>query len=165
PATTSVRSGSCRGALARVEARLIAAGVSRVMGFAALYPSYKNPAARRMGRAKRNPSPRKPSPPLPHHQPAVIDTTPIRRPPPLGHVSMQRRIRPIHGPRDVSMLHRVEVDVIDVPLQIVLVADQMLPISPLPEAAFALGDAACAAMLASWNVARKPALELAQAQG
>src|SRR3546814_10846616 len=74
---------------------------------------------------------------------------------------MQRRIRPIHGPGDVSMFHRIEVDVIDVALQVVCVADQMLPIPPLPDPAFAFGDAACAAMLASGSVARKPALDLA----
>src|SRR3546814_11096832 len=34
-------------------------GVCGVMGFASLYPSYKHPAARRMGRAQRNPSPAK----------------------------------------------------------------------------------------------------------
>src|SRR3546814_18103326 len=78
---------------------------------------------------------------------------------------MQRRIRPIHGPRDVSMFHRIEVAVIDVALQVVFVADQMLPIPPLPDTAFAFADEACAAMLASGNVARKPALDLAPAHG
>src|SRR3546814_8336817 len=72
---------------------------------------------------------------------------------------MQRRIRPIHGPRDVSMFHRIEVDVIDAALQVVFVADQMLPIPPLPDPAFAFGDAACAAMPASGNMARTPAPE------
>src|SRR3546814_9552469 len=55
--------------------------------------------------------------------------------------------------------------VIDVALQVVFVADQMLPIPPLPDPAFAFGDAACAAMLASGNVARKPAFDLAPAHG
>src|SRR3546814_13847694 len=80
-----------------------------------------------MGRAQRNPSPANPSPPLTHLDGGLCNPTPILRQPSLGHIPMQCRIRPIHGPRDVSMFHRIEVDVIDVALQVVFVADQMLP--------------------------------------
>src|SRR3546814_21074869 len=100
-----------------------------------------------MGRAQRNPSPANPSPPLTHLDGGLCNPTPILRQPSLGHIPMQRRIRPIHGPPDVSMFHRIEVDVIDVALPVVLVADQMLPTQPLPDPAFAFGAAACAAML------------------
>jgi len=51
-------------------------------------------------------------------------------------------MRPIRGAGGVPVLHRVEVDVIDVPVQVVFVADQVFPVTPLPDAAFAPGDAA-----------------------
>ena len=40
------------------------------------------------------------------------------------------------------MLGRVDMDVIDMPREIVLVANRMLPVAPLPDAAFAFGGAA-----------------------
>src|SRR3546814_17654229 len=78
---------------------------------------------------------------------------------------MQRRIRPIHGPRDVSMFHRSDVDVIDVALQVVFVAYQMLPIPPLPDPAFAFGGASCAAMLSRGSVVQRPPLYMAPEHG
>lgn len=43
------------------------------------------------------------------------------------------RMQPIHRPHDPSMLHRIEMDVIDVPQQIEIVADRMFPVAPLPD--------------------------------
>ena len=40
------------------------------------------------------------------------------------------------------MLHGIEVNVVEVPRKIVLVAQRMLPISPLPNPALAVGGAA-----------------------
>src|SRR3546814_15923778 len=74
-----------------------------------------------MGRAQRNPSPANPSPPLTHLDGGLCNSTPILRQPSLGHIPMQRRIRPIYGPRHVSMFHRTEVDVIDVAMLVVFV--------------------------------------------
>src|SRR3546814_9340700 len=105
-----------------------------------------------MGRAQRNPSPANPSPPLTHLDGGLCNPTPILRQPSLGHIPMQRRIRPIHGPRDLSMSNRIEVDVIDVAMHVDFVADQMLPIPPLPDPAFAFGVADSAALPANWNV-------------
>jgi hypothetical protein len=42
----------------------------------------------------------------------------------------------------VAMLHGIEVNVIEVPHEVVLVAQRMLPISPLPNPALAFGGAA-----------------------
>ena len=50
-------------------------------------------------------------------------------------------MRPIRGAGGVPVLHRVEVDVIDVPVQVVFVADQVFPVASLPDAAFATAKA------------------------
>src|SRR3546814_19850508 len=113
--------------------------------------------------SQRNPPPANPSPPLTHLDGGLCNPTPILRQPSLGHIPMQRRIRPIQGPRDVSMFHRIEGDVIDVALQVVFVADQILSIPPLPDTAFAFSDAACPALLAIRGVARKPTLYMTPA--
>jgi hypothetical protein len=51
-------------------------------------------------------------------------------------------MRPIGRPDDVPVFHRVDMNVFDMPREIVFVADQVLPILPLPDAALAFGDAA-----------------------
>ena len=43
-------------------------------------------------------------------------------------------MRPITDTRDMSVLHRIEMDIIDMPGEIVLVANGVLPESPLPDA-------------------------------
>src|SRR6202047_1304740 len=55
--------------------------------------------------------------------------------------TMERRIRPIADPRHNPMFYRVDMDIIHMTRQILLVADGMLPIAPLPDAAFAFGGA------------------------
>jgi hypothetical protein len=42
----------------------------------------------------------------------------------------------------VAVLHRIEVNVIEVPREIVLVVQRVLPISPLPNPALGFGGAA-----------------------
>jgi hypothetical protein len=48
-----------------------------------------------------------------------------------------RGMRPILGLIHKPMLHRVEMDVIHMPLQIGLVADRMFPVTPLPDSTLA----------------------------
>jgi len=51
--------------------------------------------------------------------------------------AMERRIRPILDAGDEAVLDGVEPAVVDVMGMIVLVADQMLPVAPLPDTALA----------------------------
>src|SRR5262249_38990551 len=52
---------------------------------------------------------------------------------PLPHILLKRRMRPITDARHNPMFDRVEMDVIDMTGKIVLVADGVLPKSPLPK--------------------------------
>jgi hypothetical protein len=60
---------------------------------------------------------------------------------------------PIPDPCDQSMLDRIDMDVVDVTSQIVLIADRVLPITPLPDATLPLGGTADRNRLAGFNVA------------
>ena len=51
-------------------------------------------------------------------------------------------MRPIPDSLYKTMLDRIDVNVVNVPGQIVLIADRVLPITPLPDAALPLGSAA-----------------------
>ena len=55
---------------------------------------------------------------------------------------MERRIRPIPDPFHEPVLNRIDMDVIDVTPKIVLIANRVLPITPLPDAALPLGGTA-----------------------
>jgi hypothetical protein len=46
---------------------------------------------------------------------------------------MEREIRPIAHPGNVSMLHRIPMDVIDMAAEILLITDLMLPKPLLPD--------------------------------
>lgn len=46
-------------------------------------------------------------------------------------------MRPVARTRHVTVLHRIDVDVVDVIGQITIIADRVLPITALPDAAFA----------------------------
>src|SRR6187431_2576526 len=48
---------------------------------------------------------------------------------------------PIRNPRHISMLDWIDMNVVDVAGQIVLIADRVLPIAPLPDAALTFGSA------------------------
>ena len=52
---------------------------------------------------------------------------------------MKGRMRPIRRVRHETVLDRVEMDVIDVPLEVAIVPNGMLPITTLPNPAFAPG--------------------------
>ena len=51
---------------------------------------------------------------------------------------MNRTVRPIHRSCDMTMLDRIDVDVIDVPGEIIFIGDEMFPKPALPHAALAL---------------------------
>ena len=51
-------------------------------------------------------------------------------------------MRPVSNARDMAVLYRVEVDVIDMAYEIVFVPQCVFPIAPLPNAAFAFAVAA-----------------------
>jgi hypothetical protein len=57
----------------------------------------------------------------------------------------------------MTVLDRIEMDVIDVPLQVPLVTQRMLPISPLPDPPLAFGGAALGDPFASGQSMRKAA--------
>jgi hypothetical protein len=78
---------------------------------------------------------------------------------------MKRAVRPIRDLGHVSMLDRIEMDVVHVPLQIPIVADGVLPITALPDSAFATCRLACCAGHLSRETARKSAFDQAPAQG
>src|SRR5438477_6144565 len=67
-----------------------------------------------------------------------ITTTPVLGVEPLSNPVVEGRPRPLlRGPR-VAVLHRVVVDVVRVPLEVILVPDQVLPEAGLEDAALAL---------------------------
>ena len=51
-------------------------------------------------------------------------------------------MRPIPNSLYKTMLDRIDMNVVDVTSQIVLIADRVLPITPLPDATLPLGGAA-----------------------
>lgn len=67
---------------------------------------------------------------------------PIRGIDAARHQTMKRGMRPVRDAGDVAMFHRVEMNVVDMPRDIVVVAQRMLPIAPLPDAAFGFARAA-----------------------
>jgi hypothetical protein len=69
------------------------------------------------------------------------------------HHPVERRMRPIPDPRYKAMLDRIDMDVLDVPCQIVLITNRVLPITSLPDPALALGGAAGRNGLANGKVA------------
>ena len=48
---------------------------------------------------------------------------------------MKAAMRPVDDPADMTMLHWIEVNIVDVPFEIGVVADRMFPIAALPHAA------------------------------
>jgi hypothetical protein len=51
-------------------------------------------------------------------------------------ITMEAAMRPIRNPRDVSMLYRIEMNVIDVTFKIRVVTNGVLPVAALPDAFF-----------------------------
>jgi len=56
--------------------------------------------------------------------------------------TVKAAVRPVRGPRDVPVLHRVEMDVVDVALEVSVVANGVFPIASLPDALFTLRNLA-----------------------
>src|SRR6516164_1567670 len=83
-----------------------------------------------------------------HHispKPAVSlapTTSPIRGIDAEPNHPVKRGVRPIFHPRHQAVLHRIKVNVIRVPREVVLVTQGVLPIAPLPNAALAFSQAA-----------------------
>jgi hypothetical protein len=65
-----------------------------------------------------------------------IATSPVRRIIPLFNQPMKSRMWPIHQPLDQSVFERIDMDVIHMGAKIRLIANQVLPISALPNAPF-----------------------------
>ncbi len=57
------------------------------------------------------------------------------RHPPLFDIPMEARIRPMAHLRHLPMLHRAPMDVIDMPVEVGLITDEMFPESMLPQGA------------------------------
>ena len=55
---------------------------------------------------------------------------------------MEAAVRPVHHPRNVPVLHGVEMDVVNMLFEIRITSDGVLPIATLPNAFFALVDLA-----------------------
>src|SRR3546814_3249255 len=54
---------------------------------------------------------------------------PVFRKPTALHETVERRVRPVHRARGVPMLHRIDVDVVNVRMQVRLVPDQVFPVA------------------------------------
>jgi hypothetical protein len=80
---------------------------------------------------------------------------PIGRQQSLFDVSVKTAVRPILDLQNMSMLDRVVVNVIDVTRQIVVAANRVLPVTPLPDAFIALFDLASGAQLRAGESTRK----------
>ena len=69
-------------------------------------------------------------------------SSPIRGENSLLNEAVEAAVRPIGYAIDVAMFHRVEVDVIDVSLEILIISNRVLPVSALPDSFLTLGDLA-----------------------
>src|SRR5712671_2285362 len=77
---------------------------------------------------------------------------------------MKAAVRPVDNTRDMSVLDRIEVDVVDIALQIGIIANGVLPIATLPDALLSLAHLACGSRQGS-KAAREAALDQAPAGG
>ena len=74
-------------------------------------------------------------------------------------------MRPVSYPLHQSVLHRIEVDIIDVPLEVLLIAQCVLPVASLPNAALAFGDPAGRNLFAGGESTREGRFDQAPAHG
>ena len=68
--------------------------------------------------------------------------SPIRSEQSSLYVAVEAAMRPIGYARDVPMLHRVEMNVIDMALEIFVIPNCTFPVTALPDAFFSFGDLA-----------------------
>lgn len=78
---------------------------------------------------------------------------------------MDGTMRPIRSPCRMTMLHRIEMDVIQVTLQIPFIGDQALPETSLPDAALALAQPAGTNALTRRDLAGEAGLDQHPARG
>ena len=78
---------------------------------------------------------------------------------------MDRTVRPIRRARGVAVFDRIDVDVIDMPGEIVFVRDQVFPEATLPDAAFGFVEAAWRTPFAGGNSPRKGGFDVPPAGG
>src|SRR5690606_4298250 len=83
----------------------------------------------------------------------------------VADVAMDGRMRPVAGAAHVAMLHRIDVDVVDMRPQVTLIANSMLPEPALPDAAFTFVFAAGGNHLSLWNRSGESALDQGPAPG
>ena len=60
-------------------------------------------------------------------------------------------MRPVRDALDIAMLLGVDMDIVDTAAQMVFVANEPFPVTPLPDASLGLGLTACAQALAGWD--------------
>src|SRR5262245_51499579 len=84
---------------------------------------------------------------------------PIRSQGSTCHISMEAAVRPIAYARYQSMLDRVEMDIVNVVLEIPFVANNVLPISPLPDPLLPFSDITRRAYGRRGKATGKPALD------
>src|SRR5437763_11292425 len=77
---------------------------------------------------------------------------------------MEAPVRPVEDPSHISVLHRIEVDVIDVTVEVRVIADCVLPKPSLPDSRFAPSYLGRRSQLSWSQSAEKSALELAPAR-
>jgi hypothetical protein len=68
--------------------------------------------------------------------------SPVRREYSLFNEAVETAVRPIGYAVDVAVFHRIEMNVIDVSLEIFIIANRVLSVSALPDAFFSFGDLA-----------------------
>src|SRR4051794_24737912 len=78
---------------------------------------------------------------------------------------MKTAMRPVAYTRNVSVLYRIEMNVIDVAFKISLIANGMFPISSLPYPLFPLGCFALRSRLCRIKTSRKSAFDQTPAGG
>jgi hypothetical protein len=76
---------------------------------------------------------------------------------------MEAAVRPVANPSDIAVLHRIEVDVIDVTLEVRIISNSVLPEPPLPDSRFAPPDLAPRPQLRRRQLAGESAFDLAPA--
>ena len=62
---------------------------------------------------------------------------------PSLNITMETTVRPVGYTSDVAMLHGIEMNIVDMPLEIRLISNGMFPVASLPDAFFAFADFAC----------------------
>lgn len=91
--------------------------------------------------------------------------TPIQCQNSVRDVAVKRRIRPFHRARYVTMLAGIPMNVVHVPRKIVIVPNQMFPITSLPDTPLSLGNTAGIDPLTWRQAARNPRLDQRPAAG